>query len=260
MLATILKGDKATETTIAIIEAFDKLIELQTTVAKLSEASDEFQQKSLMQRGGDIDGHQVAMYNDLPRGMIAGTDPTNFHVNLGGWNCRYRLLGVTDAMVPDEVRWKLEEKSNFAENLNKEKLENKEGHINVQRAEFDAYDTSKWKKKYFDKKTGGYVVIERDRIYQSQKSKGEKEKFDREQGMNMTLARNGYAVEHLDDRGGTGYDIHLNGIKADLKKTGSHNNMVNYAKKAIRKQGADMAVFEFEKMYDKIHSELNRVC
>ena len=54
MLATILKGDKATETTIAIIEAFEKLSELQETVAELSQAPDEFQQKSLMQKGGEI--------------------------------------------------------------------------------------------------------------------------------------------------------------------------------------------------------------
>ena len=54
MLATILKGDKATETTIAIIEAFEKLSELQETVAELSAAPDEFQQKSLMQKGGEI--------------------------------------------------------------------------------------------------------------------------------------------------------------------------------------------------------------
>jgi len=208
---------------------------------------------------GNIDGLQVKMYNGLPRGMIAGTDATNLVVNRCGWNCRHKMIPVLDYMVPEEVRRKLEKKSNFAENLNKEKLENNEEHINAQRAKFDAYDTSKWKKKYFDKRTGGYLVVDRDRIYQSQKSKGEKEKFDREQGMNMALARNGYAVEHLDDRGGTSYDIHLNGIKADLKKTGSHNNMVHYAKKAIRKQGADMVVFEFEKMYDKIHSELNKL-
>jgi len=36
MLATILKGDRATETTIAIIEAFDKLMELQSTIAELT--------------------------------------------------------------------------------------------------------------------------------------------------------------------------------------------------------------------------------
>ena len=54
MLATVLKGDKAIDTTIAIIEVFAKLRELQSTVAELSEAPDEFQQKSLMQKGGDI--------------------------------------------------------------------------------------------------------------------------------------------------------------------------------------------------------------
>ena len=54
MLATILKGDKAIETTIAIIEAFYQLRELQRTVAELSKVPDEFQQKSLMQKGGEI--------------------------------------------------------------------------------------------------------------------------------------------------------------------------------------------------------------
>ena len=54
MLATILKSEKATDTTIAIIEAFDKLSELQETVAELSQSPDEFQQKSLMQKGGEI--------------------------------------------------------------------------------------------------------------------------------------------------------------------------------------------------------------
>jgi len=53
---------------------------------------------------GDIDGHQVEMYNGLPRGMIAGTNATNFEVNLGGWNCRHGLYGVTDSMVPDDVK------------------------------------------------------------------------------------------------------------------------------------------------------------
>jgi len=54
MLATILKGEKAIDTTIDIIEAFAQLRELQRTVAELSEAPDEFQQKSLMQKGGEI--------------------------------------------------------------------------------------------------------------------------------------------------------------------------------------------------------------
>ena len=54
MLATILKGDKATDTTIAIIEAFAKLRELSRTIGELSANPDQFTQKSLMQKSGEI--------------------------------------------------------------------------------------------------------------------------------------------------------------------------------------------------------------
>ena len=50
MLATILKGDRATETTIAIIEAYAKLRELSRTIGELSANPDKFAQKSLMQK------------------------------------------------------------------------------------------------------------------------------------------------------------------------------------------------------------------
>jgi hypothetical protein len=54
MLATILKSPKATQTTIDIIETFAQIRELSRTVAELSEVKDEFAQKSLMQKGGEI--------------------------------------------------------------------------------------------------------------------------------------------------------------------------------------------------------------
>lgn len=54
MLATILKGDKAIQTTIAIIEAFAKLRELSRTIGEMASSRDESRQKSLMQRGGEI--------------------------------------------------------------------------------------------------------------------------------------------------------------------------------------------------------------
>ena len=54
MLATILKGEKAIDTTIDIIEAFAKLKELVRTVSELSQTADEPKQKSLMQRSGEI--------------------------------------------------------------------------------------------------------------------------------------------------------------------------------------------------------------
>lgn len=54
MLATILKGERATETTIAIIEAFAKLRELSRTIGELSASPDKFTQKSLMEKSGEI--------------------------------------------------------------------------------------------------------------------------------------------------------------------------------------------------------------
>jgi len=53
MLATILKGPAATQTTIAIVEAFANLRELSRVINQLPDA-DENKQKSLMQRSGEI--------------------------------------------------------------------------------------------------------------------------------------------------------------------------------------------------------------
>ena len=54
MLATILKSGRATQTTLAIVETFTKIRELSRTVAQLSESPDDFAQRALVQKGGDI--------------------------------------------------------------------------------------------------------------------------------------------------------------------------------------------------------------
>lgn len=54
MLATILKSKQAVTTTIAIIEAFAKLRELSRTIGEMTSNPDEYQQKSLMQKSGEI--------------------------------------------------------------------------------------------------------------------------------------------------------------------------------------------------------------
>lgn len=54
MLATILKSPVATQATLKIIETFAKLRELSQHIKKLSEAQSNEQQKSLMQRSGEI--------------------------------------------------------------------------------------------------------------------------------------------------------------------------------------------------------------
>ena len=54
MLATILKGAKAVQTTLAIVETFAKIRELTRTVAQLAETREKFQQQTLMQKSGEI--------------------------------------------------------------------------------------------------------------------------------------------------------------------------------------------------------------
>jgi phage regulator Rha-like protein len=54
MLATILKSKKATETTLAIVEAFAKLRELTGTIAEIASVSDANRQKKLMVQSGEI--------------------------------------------------------------------------------------------------------------------------------------------------------------------------------------------------------------
>ena len=127
--------------------------------------------------------------------------------------------------------------------------------IAKRKTEYNAYDSTKYIRDYFDERTGGYLVIEKQRMAQGNVNKQEKEKFTKERGMCAVLAANGYAVEYLKEIQGR-YDILLNGIPADLKKTASHNNILDYAKKAIYRQGARIVVFEFDEMIRKIQKEL----
>ena len=54
MLATILKSPAATQATISIIETFTKIRELSRSVKELSTVQDKAQQKTLMQRSGEL--------------------------------------------------------------------------------------------------------------------------------------------------------------------------------------------------------------
>jgi hypothetical protein len=125
-------------------------------------------------------------------------------------------------------------------------------------AAYTAYSTAKYKRDYFDERTGGYLVIENQRIAQGKLNKQEREKFEKERGMCIVLAKNGYAVEYLKEAQGS-YDILLNGIPADLKKTASHNNILGYAKTAVCSQGARIVVFELKKETAHIKESLKKL-
>ncbi|ABL66630.1 conserved hypothetical protein [Chlorobium phaeobacteroides DSM 266] len=54
MLATILKSPQAVQATISIIETFSKIRELSRSIKKLSLAQDKAEQKTLMQKSGEL--------------------------------------------------------------------------------------------------------------------------------------------------------------------------------------------------------------
>jgi len=77
MLATILKSEKATDTTIAIVEAFAKMRELSTIVAELVKSPDDTQkQADVMQKSSEILSDMVT--KEL---QTTGTE-TSFEINL----------------------------------------------------------------------------------------------------------------------------------------------------------------------------------
>jgi len=77
MLATILKSPTATETTIAIVEAFAKLRELSMVINQLPDIQDETQQKALMKKSGALLG-EIIDENMLE---VSGTE-TSVEINL----------------------------------------------------------------------------------------------------------------------------------------------------------------------------------
>ena len=131
--------------------------------------------------------------------------------------------------------------------------------------EFRAYSSEQWKRKHFDEFSGGYVVIDKRRLEYSERSKGTKATFDKELSQSKVLARNGFRVEMIHEpRGEKSPDIRLNGILAELKRTGVPGKIVKDSKEAVRSveqrgKGADIVVFEIEQMTPRIRSELNNV-
>jgi len=131
--------------------------------------------------------------------------------------------------------------------------------LEIKKAALQKYNSygDEWEKAYFDKDSGGFVVINKQRIIHSNTSKNEKAKFNKEFSMAIIFAKSGYKIELLEEIPRIpSPDARINGILADLKKISSHNNIVKEAKSAINKQGAKIVLFEFNTETDKIHKEI----
>lgn len=90
MLATILKSLRATETTIAIIETFTKLRELTRTVERMVDDVDEAQQKTLIQKSGEL-------FSDLLDNHLSTTDSeTTIELNLAVLKVKHTVKRSTE--------------------------------------------------------------------------------------------------------------------------------------------------------------------
>ena len=122
----------------------------------------------------------------------------------------------------------------------------------------EQYDKETWEYTYIAE--NGYVVTHKDRIVEANKTKQEKKKYEKELNMCKILANIGHRIEHLSDKGredNLTYDIKFDGIPADLKQIdGGPNNIVRYARKALKEQGAKAVIFELHgrerAFYDKL--------
>ena len=141
--------------------------------------------------------------------------------------------------------------------INDQNLDIRAENVRAAMAKYNAYDSDVWKKDYFDKVTGGYMVTDRRRIQHAQSSKNETEKFQKEYEQALVFAKNGHCIEFLKEGSRVSLpDVKFDGVLGDLKRTSSHNNIANYAKKAIREQNAEIVLFQFDNETEKIYIEL----
>jgi len=86
MLATILKSPKATQTTIEIIEAFEKVQEMSTSIVELmKDHENEQKQKTLVQKGEELFGAIIGNALD-----IVDTE-TSFELNLAAFKIKHTV-------------------------------------------------------------------------------------------------------------------------------------------------------------------------
>ncbi len=95
MLATILKSQKAVETTIAIVEAYAKLKELSRVIIQVPQQEENsMEQKTLLQRGGQL------VENLLTDVMPVQSSETSFELNLAMFKFKHSVKREND----DELR------------------------------------------------------------------------------------------------------------------------------------------------------------
>ena len=103
MLATILKGERAEQTTLAIVETYAKLKELSRVIAELPQKEeDTVVQKQLLHRGGQL-------IEDIINGVLPKqSSETSFELNLAMFKFRHSIRRESEEQIKqlkDEVAY-----------------------------------------------------------------------------------------------------------------------------------------------------------
>lgn len=132
--------------------------------------------------------------------------------------------------------------------------------ITKAKQEYEAYNPDVYEKTFFDTTTGGYVVTEKQRLAAAKTNKQETAKYKKEKDMCLVFAKGGNKIVHLSEVARiSSADVTCDGMKADLKRTESANNMIDYAKHARKSQGAKLVLFQFDNWNAKKASALKDI-
>jgi phage regulator Rha-like protein len=85
MLATILKGEKARDTTFKIIETFARIREMSRTIKQIAQEPEEKKRKSLLKKGGEI------MSSFLDNDLEVSNIETSFEINLAAIKIKHTV-------------------------------------------------------------------------------------------------------------------------------------------------------------------------
>ncbi len=125
------------------------------------------------------------------------------------------------------------------------------------REEYDAFDPELWLKEGFFEDTGGYLVVWAKRKPWDKAHKNEMKKYRKEYKMGEVFAHNGYRIVMLEEISGVSSpDVLINGVPAEFKRVRNANNIARRARKAVKKQMAQLVLFQIDYLTDKVIKEL----
>ena len=104
----------------------------------------------------------------------------------------------------------------------------------------------------------GAVYLPDTRRNEGLKSKNERSILAKELRMARVFAKAGYKIVFNETGTGT-HDVFIDGIAADLKKLKNHTQVAKRAKKAVKLQGAEWVLFEFEQETKEVYAEIERL-